>query len=218
MSVMIRALAIASVTFAFSAVGCAAQTGDAPEEPTAKGEGSTGQVKQELFACPNDVPTSGFIEFPYNQVNYGASSGWKSGCVGFRVDRNLPFPSNVPAEVQAIADFPQYEGNWTATKQAQCEAAEVHAWYAEKPGTTGNYGAYEDDPPRKAKARPHLVFDPSSPSLLRIASCQAQVYIGGGCSLNPKYNYQRLDVRAVVNGATSNTAKTYAMIMNDTWC
>ncbi len=204
-------------------VGCATGTEEPLESDTsssADDEGALAQAKQELLvACDNDVPATGFVTFPYNQVDYGANSGWKSGCVGFRVNRNLPFPSNVPAEAEALGDFPQFEGTWTAQKSAQCAASYIEGGFAEKPGPGGEY--VTDRGIGKEYAVPHVVFDESSPTLLRITSCRAQKWMGAGCSWHPQYNYQRIDVRAVVNGNPSTPigpARVHAMFRNDTWC
>jgi hypothetical protein len=232
---VVRAFIATTLTCSLAAVGCAAQTDLPPDTggtegapgaaaegaPSADGEGTVGQVKQDLIACANDVPASGFVVFPYNTVNWTERSGWKPDCVGFRVNRNLPFPQTVPAEAEALGDFPQFEGKWTATKDAQCRASYIDVYFAEKPGPSGNYGAYEGAPPVTAHAEPDIVYDPSSSTLLRIRSCRAQKWKGAGCSWFPQHNYQRIDVKLIVNGNPNNPigpAKVHAMFKNDTHC
>lgn len=124
----------------------------------------------------------------------------------------------MPGEAEAHGDFPQFEGNWTAAKDAQCRASCINAHFAEKPGPEGSCTteyAYT------VHAVPDVVYDASSPTLFRIRSCEAQKWRGAGCTWFPQHNYQRVDVRLVVNGNPNNPigpAKVRAMFANDTSC
>ena len=226
-----RAFAATVATFTIATLGCAAPAeGDSdpeaaggPADPAAAAaadEGNVGQTQQavaqqhQLFPCPNDIPVTGFINFPYNDANEGANSGWRSGCAAMRVYRNTSFPQNFKSIATALADFPQFEGAWTATKDAQCRASYVDMRVAQK---TSPSHSYEDDHYIYAwywYAEPTVEFQAGQ---FKITSCRAAYYMGvryngQGGSWYPDMNYMRVDARAVVNNNVNNpvgAAKVY---------
>jgi len=226
---VIRAFTATVATCTIATIGCAAPVPvDGDANPEAAGdqaspgeEGNLGQTQQAvaqqhaLFPCPNDIPATGFINFPYNDANEGANSGWHSGCAAMRVYRNTSYPQNFKSIATALADFPQFEGTWSATKEAQCRASYVDMRVAQK---TSPSHTYEDD---------HYIYgwywyaEPTIEYLYgqkyRITNCRASYYMGvryngQGGSWYPDMNYMRVDARAVVNNSVNNpvgAAKAY---------
>lgn len=224
---VLRAFAATTLVVSFAAMGCSVQAAEEPtavDDPTAANlptsEGPVGQTQQALNACANDVPSSGFLTFPYNEADYAVNSGWKPGCVSFYVNRNVNTSQSYQfgAEEWAEADFPQFEGNWTPAKQEQCERSYVDVWFADKPAANGSY---PNERSYRRTATVALEYDASSPSLLRIKSCTATVSRGLGCVWFPANNFHRIDVKQVVNGNPSTPigpARVHAHFENDSHC
>jgi|GEM_PF-7002660 len=228
MLIVRKAFALLAGLGAVVLAGCAASP-DADNEaadPGAKGEEAVGSVAQAvvpqdhaLLACDNDVPASGFLEFPWNDHQHAETSGYRTGCVGFRVDRNLPFPTDVPSEAQAVARFPQYEGTWTAAKEQQCRNSIVDMRIATKFNESSSWNDTYIEGWGK-NASPSFEYFPGTSIKKSITACSAQIIRGSGCSYYPKHNLMRIDVKAYPNGNKTDpgASRVYASFAHDLQC
>jgi hypothetical protein len=196
--------------------GCAAET-----EPGVEAIDSVEQA-YSLISCPNDVPTSGYVEFPYNDNHYGYWVNFKPDCVSMRVDRNVPFPEHLAVQAHAGARFPQYEGIYTATKEAQCRNSKVEMFIAKKWIDSSSW-ADEGIEGWGDWAEPDIdviLPDPPQVPYYVINSCHAHVTRGAMCDYHPDRNLMRLDVRAVANGNAVDPGPAYvsAELEHDVFC
>ena len=191
-------------------------------EPTeqAPGEGPIGETAQalgyNLISCPTDVYTF----FPTNHYSHHTDTGWKTGgCVSYFINRNMNIPANSASESYTYANFPQYEGAWSATKEAQCRNSLVEVRIAKRQSLTSAWDA-EYVEGWGMYASPTFEYIPGTNVKVRIKSCTAMFRRAPSqCSWYPDRNLLRIDVLAIPNGQLiPGPARVRATFAHDNFC